>query len=197
MEINQITLELRQGKAVIIATDTLFALSCDAKNISAVENIYLMKKRNPDKKLPVLFKDLKSVQAECILHPILEKLALKFWPGPLTLLLKIKHTTSLVSTIYDSNKGIIAARVPGSSPMLTILTRYNQPLIGTSANISGKDNNLSVAELQREFKSLSLVIDSQKPSGIQSTIVGLNDSNQIEIIREGSITKSSILNAIA
>jgi L-threonylcarbamoyladenylate synthase len=197
MEIDKILLELHQGKSIIIATDTLFALSCDATNPFAVANIYTIKKRHPDKKLPVLFKDIEAVQVDCILHPILEKLAYKFWPGPLTLLLQIKQTTSLASAIYDNNSGIIAARVPGSSPMSTILTRYNQPLIGTSANISGQDNSLAVSKLQHKFKKIPIITGSNKPSGIQSTIVGLNDMHQVEVVREGSITKSSILNAIS
>jgi L-threonylcarbamoyladenylate synthase len=181
--------KLLREEIAIISTDTLFALSCDATSNLAVEKIYYYKEREANKKLPILFKNIAEVEKFCILQPDLVKLAEKFWPGPLTLLLEIKKNTTLAKQCYDNNNNIIAARVPGPSLMLDLLQEYQQPLVGTSANKSGGDNSLEETELSRFFNKIPIFQDNRKPSGIQSTIVGFNKiTNKINIIRQGFLT---------
>lgn len=183
---------LRCGGLVAMATDTLFALSCDATNQSAVDKLYLVKKRDNEKKLPVFFHSLEHVMEYCELPQIAITLVKKFWPGKLTVILQSRDNFNLLTTN-------IAVRVPGSHQILEIIRKLNRPIIGTSANISGCNNLNKIEEVVAAFASSDVLIfrgNTTNISGVQSTIVSFQNDN-IHLIREGAISLDEIFSSLS
>lgn len=184
---------LAVGELVCMATDTLFALSCDATNQSAIEKLYLIKRRNREKKLPIFFHSIEHVMQYCEMPKIALSLAKKFWPGKLTIILKLKlHTLEYSGLGYN-----IAVRIPGCNEVLEIIKMLDRPIIGTSANISGSNNLNTLEEVKEQFinSDVKLFKSPTVISGIQSTIVNFDDE-KVSIIREGAIPAQEILSSL-
>jgi L-threonylcarbamoyladenylate synthase len=185
---------LASGGLVCMATDTLFALSCDATNQSAVEKLYLTKKRYREKKLPVFFHSIEDIIKYCEVPKIALNLAKKFWPGKLTMVLNLK-LHALENSVLGSN---IAVRVPGCDEILEIIRKLDRPIIGTSANISGSNNLNTIEEVVEQFSESDVKVFKSNTtiSGIQSTIVSFSDE-EVYIIREGAISSQEIFASIS
>ncbi len=180
---------LAGGGLICMATDTLFALSCDATNKSAVETLYFTKKRDREKKLPIFFHSVEHVIKYCEVPKIALNLAKKFWPGKLTMVLNLK-LNALENSVLGSN---IAVRVPGCDEILEIIKKLDRPIIGTSANISGSNNLNTIEEVIEQFadSDIKLFKSNTAISGIQSTIVSFV-GEKVCIIREGAISSQEI-----
>ncbi len=122
------------------------------------------------------------------------KLIEKFFPGPLTLILKKKE---IVPDVLTSNKETVGIRMPANEIALKLIEYSKVPLATSSANISGKLNNTNIESIIKEFdKKVDYYIDGGKSKlGIGSTIVEVID-NKPYILREGSITKEQIIKAL-
>jgi L-threonylcarbamoyladenylate synthase len=177
---------LLEGGIVVMPTDTLFALSCDATNRDAIDRLYGIKKRDKEKKLPVFFHSLDHVREYCYIPEVAEKLAKSFWPGKLTIILRNKN--------LDSFTEDVAVRVPGSSEILSIIRELNRPIIGTSANISGCNNLYEIKDIEEQFRDseVSIFRGSTTITKVQSTIVTIEENNEVKIIREGAISQEEI-----
>jgi L-threonylcarbamoyladenylate synthase len=176
---------LANGGIAVMATDTLFALSCDATSLDAIDRLYAIKKRDKEKKLPVFFHSLDHVREYCQVPNIAEKLAKHFWPGKLTIILPNKNLQSFSEDI--------AVRVPGSSDILSIVKDLGRPIIGTSANISGCRNLYDIEEIEAKFSetNIAIFIGKTEISKVQSTIVDIRN-DKIEVIREGAVSVEEI-----
>ena len=117
--LEQICSAFDQGKIICIPTDTIYALSCDATNIEAIQKIYKIKQRPLDKTLPIFVADIKM--AESYINFFRKELALAkiFWPGALTLASKIKDDCKNIPNVLINNKKI-AIRVPKSKLIQSI-----------------------------------------------------------------------------
>lgn len=186
--IGQAVQYLANGGLLSMATDTLFALSCDATNPSSIERLYQVKMRDKEKKLPVFFYNLDHVMEYCYISDRVLDIAKKFWPGKLTIILDIK------SQKLNILGATIAVRIPGCDQILEIIQRLNRPIIGTSANISGCNNLNTFAEVERSFYGSEIAIfkNNRIISGTQSTIIHI-EKDQTHIIREGAISSEEIL----
>lgn len=191
--ISEVVQILGNSDLVCMATDTLFALSCDATNQSAVEKLYQTKKRDKEKKLPVFFHSLDHVMEYCDLPEVAYDIAKKFWPGKLTIILNLK-LHALDHNIFGET---IAARIPGSEEVLEIIKRLNRPIIGTSANISGCNNLTTVEEVDAQFSGSEVIIFRSNTiiSGTQSTIISIEDE-KIHVVREGAIASEEIFSSL-
>lgn len=191
--ISEVVEFLGNGGLVCIATDTLFALSCDATNQSAVEKLYQTKKRDREKKLPVLFHSIDHILEYCELPQVAYNLAKKFWPGKLTIILNLK-LHALDHNIFGNT---IAARIPGSNEVLEIIKGLNRPIIGTSANISGCNNLTTIDEIEAQFSGSEVRIfkGNTTISGIQSTIISI-DNGKINLVREGAIASEEMFSSL-
>jgi len=161
---------LKAGGIVAFPTDTVYGLGADALNDKAVERIYAVKKRPRHLPLPLLIGDMS--QLSTIAAPVPEValfLAKHFWPGGLTLILP--KAASLPA--YLTNQSTIAVRVPDHPVPLALIQGLGRPVIGTSANISGKPSTLTVNQVKQQLgDEVDLIIDGGKcPSGNESTIV--------------------------
>ena len=125
---------LKKGGIVAFPTDTVYGIGCDPFNQKAVNEIYRIKGREESKPLPVLGFSIFEISKIALFDETSRKLASKFWPGPLTLILTVRDEMISKSLGLD---GKIAVRIP-SHPCALSLLQECKLLVGTSANRSGQ-----------------------------------------------------------
>lgn len=180
---------IKQGGIVIFPTDTVYGMGCDPYNKEAVEKIYSIKKREQGKLFPVLGFSKTELEKIVNFDDKANKIAAKFWPGQITLILPLKDERLRVSMNLDDK---IAVRIPNNECVLDILKECDL-IIGTSANISGTKSFADPDECEKNVSKYDVFVDGGKISSKgESTIVEIND--KIEILREGSVSKEEILN---
>ena len=135
---------LKCGEIACLPTDTLFTLTCDATNNEALNNIFRIKSRDRAKHLPILCSSLEQAMQYGIFSEMALLLAKKFWPGKLTLILP---------THGGKGKDSIAIRVPNHGSLLAIMQKLDGPIIGTSANISGNDDQYNIDEIMTQLRT--------------------------------------------
>ena len=184
-----------RGAVIGIPTDTFYGLAADPYNLSAVEQIYRIKGRPESRALPILVNSLEqAVTLARDLPPSFLRLAEKFWPGALTLVVDATHKLPLKVT---ANTGRVALRWPNSEVACAVIQAAGMPVTGTSANISGFPACSSGDQVFRQMGDrLPLIIDcGDTGAALASTIVELRDE-EWRIIREGVISEKDIHEAI-
>jgi L-threonylcarbamoyladenylate synthase len=196
-ELNEQTLSkivkvVDDGGIISFPTETVYALAADASNPQAVEKIYALKRRFNDKPLPVLVGDVYQAKRIVEFDERATKLSFRFFPGPITLVLKSKPHSNLASNI-NQNIGTMGIRMPNHLPTLKILQAVGRPLVGTSANISDTESAIDAYAVLRDFDNqIDLLIDKGTAEiGVPSTIVDLT-GEEVKILREGAIPRKLI-----
>jgi len=179
---------IKNGGVIIFPTDTVYGIGCDPYNKSAVEKIYKIKSRQKTKPLPVLVYSKEIASKIVSFDKESERLAEKFWPGPLTLILKLINKKLKNSLNLDDK---IALRVPENSCTLELLKRCSL-IVGTSANISGQESFTNPLKCYENMKGFDLFLDGGEILGIPSTIVEVVNG-ELKIHREGILTKKEIM----
>lgn len=179
---------IKKGGVVVFPTDTVYGIGCDPHNQNAVNRIYSIKGREKTKYLPILAYSKKDIASIAFFDEMSEKIADKFWPGPVTLILKIKDE-KIERTLGLKDK--IAVRVPNHSCTLALLEKC-RVLVGTSANFSGQPSFSDPGEVAERFSGYDVLLDGgQITDSCESTIVEVV-GNELKIVREGKI-KSELL----
>lgn len=181
---------LRKGGVIAFPTDTVYGLGADAFNSPAVERIYEIKNRPKHRQLPLLIADVERLITLADSIPeIAWFLAKRFWPGGLTLVLP--KTDSLPA--YLAPESTIAVRVPNHPVCLALIQHLGNPIIGTSANISGQPTALTAEEVGQQLGGkIDFVINGGKcPGGKESTVVDATREPPI-ILRQGIIPSDEI-----
>ena len=176
---------LKKGGVIAFPTDTVYGLGADAFNSRAVERIYEIKNRPKHQQFPLLIADTSQLTAMADPIPgIAWFLAERFWPGGLTLVLP--KADSLPA--YLAPVSSIAVRVPNHPICLTLIQRLGNPVIGTSANISGKPAALTADEVGQQLGGkIDFIINGGKcPGGRESTVVDVTREAPV-IVRQGII----------
>lgn len=180
---------IKNGGIVIFPTDTVYGIGCDPFNEQAVKKIYDIKSRDTSKSLPVLTYSIETAEKIAEFDQFTKKIVKKFWPGPLTVILKVTDK-KIKESLNLENK--IAIRVPDHKCTLELLKKCNF-LVGTSANISGNLPHTDPEECLKNLKNYDIFVDSGIiTSKGESTIIEI-ENEQIKIIREGSLTEDEIL----
>ncbi|QUC64914.1 threonylcarbamoyl-AMP synthase [Nitrosopumilus sp. K4] len=181
--------EIKKGGVVIFPTDTVYGIGCNPYNENSVKKIYEIKSREETKFLPILSYSKETTALIVEFDDVSMKLAEKFWPGPLTLVLKLKDDR-LKKPLKINNK--IAIRVPKNNCVLQLLKKCHF-LIGTSANISGQESFTDPEKCYQSIKGFDLFLDGGKISGgVPSTIAEVEDG-KLKILREGVLTKKELM----
>jgi L-threonylcarbamoyladenylate synthase len=180
---------LNRGGLVAFPTDTVYGVGALAFDAAAVESIYSAKDRPVEKAIPILIggpEDLDKVTAD--IPPIAAKLAARFWPGPLTLIVP-KHP-DLPDVV--SAAPTVGLRVP-DHPVARALLRAAGPMAVTSANISGGVSPRTAGEVNRQLSGrIPLILDGgETPGGVPSTVVNCMGTEPV-ILREGPVTLEDI-----
>jgi L-threonylcarbamoyladenylate synthase len=180
---------IKDGGIVIFPTDTVYGIGCDPYNKKSVDKIYQIKGRSKTKPFPVLAYSIDEVSNIVEFDKDSKKIAEKFWPGPLTLILKLrdeklKHSLNL--------KEKIAIRVPNNQCLLNLLEN-SKLLVGTSANLSGDGSFTNSKECYQNIRDFDIFLDDGdiNPMG-ESTILEIDQGKPI-IHRIGALKKEEII----
>jgi len=184
---------LQAGGLVAFPTDTVYGVGALAFDANAVESIYVAKDRPIEKAIPVLIgdpADLEKVGAD--IPDSARKLASRFWPGPLTIL--VPKRADLPEAV--SATATVGVRVPDHEVARALL-RAAGPMAVTSANISGKLSPVTAREVYEQLKDrIDLIIDGGKtPGGVPSTLVDCT-SEELKVLREGPLSLDELLSAL-
>jgi len=179
---------INDGAIAIFPTDTVYGLGCNPYNHDAVLSLYEIKKREKTKSFPVIGYSKKELEKIAEFNPLEEKIAKKFWPGPITLILKVKDKKIQKSLDIE---GKIAVRVPNNQCVLALLKECKL-LVCTSANISGTSPFNDPKECDKNLSGYDLLIDGGIISSQgESTIIEI-ENNDVKILRKGSISEEMI-----
>ncbi|MBI2989872.1 MAG: threonylcarbamoyl-AMP synthase [Candidatus Magasanikbacteria bacterium] len=181
---------LRQGASMVYPTETCYGLGCDAGNQEAVNRIFEIKNRQKDKPLLVVASDPAMMAEYVDWSPALEEISRKYWPGPLTVVVPAKHSSSLANGVVASD-GSLAFRITKHEFAAEISRRLGKPLVSTSANLASFENPYHIEDVIAMFQNQNLqpdiIIDAgELPYNSPSTVVRIRNG-KAEIIRQGEI----------
>lgn len=179
------------GKVVAIPTDTFYGLAADPFNLAAVSEVYRIKGRTTDRPLPLLVNSID--QAADLVHDppeVFFRLAEKFWPGPLTIVVAATRRIPLKVT---GNTGRVGVRWPEASLALALITACDRPLTGTSANFTKHPACSTAEEVARQIgDAVPLILDGgTTPGELASTVVTLQ-GERARILRPGGVPESEL-----
>ena len=181
---------IRSGRVVAVPTDALYALVADPFNLRAVRQVYKAKGREINRALPLLVRD--SIMVEELARDISTRfklLARRFWPGLLTIIMDASAKVPLRAT---GNTGRLAVRQSASLVTDELLARLNQPVIATSANISGYPTCRSGIEVFGVLDgSVDLVLDGGLCAGLGASTVDITEA-EWRMIKEGAISRHEV-----
>lgn len=181
---------IRRGAVVAIPTDALYVLIADPFNLHAVGKVFLAKGREPHRSLPLLVSDFMMAEDLAKAPPAcFYVLARRFWPGPLTIIVPASAKVPLRVT---GNTGRVAIRQSRSQVANGLLERLSQPLVATSANISGQPTCRSGIQVFGVMDGrVDLVLDGGPRTGEGSTTIYVTESGW-KVIREGAVPVKDI-----
>jgi len=185
--------QIRSGEVLGMPTDTFYGLAADPFNLRAVDKVYEIKTRSRHKPLSLLIASID--QAEELAKDLSDEfyaLARKFWPGPLTIIVKAGSRLPLKVT---ANTGNVALRVPNAKIPLAVVTAAAIPITATSANLSGASECTSAEQVREQLEGrINIIVDGgQSPRDVASTIIDLTDDGaRWRIIRGGAIPADEI-----
>lgn len=184
---------LYQGGLVVFPTDTVYGLGALAHDERGIEQLYVVKGRESAKAIPILLSDINELsRVASRIDSRVHRLAERFWPGPLTLVLPHNDTLPEILSPYPT----IGVRVPDHPVALELLRRAG-PLATTSANLSNQPSATTASEVLTQLKGrIPLILDGgQTPGGISSTVVDCSGA-ELVILRQGPLTLEQLLEAL-
>ncbi len=185
---------LKGGGVVIFPTETVYGMAANAFNQDAVHRIYQLKGRSYKKPLPIFLGEARQLHFVAKDVPKeAHHLMRRFWPGPLTLVLK----TASLAMVASRGKDTIAVRVPDHGAVKQILDAFHVPLAVTSANISGQKPFKSGDDVIKKFLGkVDAIVDGGPCSlGVESSVVDASHF-PFTVLREGFIPKAKLLDSI-
>lgn len=183
---------IRAGEPVAIPTETVYGLAADATNSKAVARIYEAKGRPSFNPLIVHVPDFASAERLGQFSHEASELALKHWPGPLTLVVPLRESSPIAS-LATAGLPSIGLRVPAHPAMQALLRSCERPLAAPSANASGA---ISPTRAEHVLKTLEgripLIIDAGSTKcGLESTIIAATDGS-LRLLRPGPLETGAV-----
>jgi L-threonylcarbamoyladenylate synthase len=183
---------IQAGGVVALPTDTLYALAVDPRSSSAVGRLFVSKRRPQDRPIPLIAGSLEQVRDGVgTLTPLAERLALEYWPGPLTLIIP---ASPALSPAIHLGTGNVAVRVPDHAVARALALAVGHALTSTSANVSGRDAAATADEVALALSDeVDVLIDAgPAPGGLASTIVDVTGQAPI-LVRAGAVPWERVL----
>jgi L-threonylcarbamoyladenylate synthase len=175
---------------VVYPTDTVYGLGADAAQAGAIDRIYHVKGRPDEKAIIWLVGSIREIQTWCRLDERADRLAERFWPGPLTLVLeRLAPEPGPLTTL--------GVRVPRHEAALGIIRAFGAPVATTSANRSGEPSARTAEEAKGQLGTeVDLIIDGgPSPVGRESTVLDLTTSPP-RVLRAGALSADEIAAAL-
>ena len=185
--------QIRAGEVLGMPTDTFYGLAADPFNLRAVDRVYDIKSRSRHKPLSLLIESVD--QAEELAQPLTDEfyaLTRRYWPGPLTIIVKASSKLPLKVT---ANTGNVALRVPNAKIPLAVVQAAAIPITATSANLSGESECTTAQAVREQLNDrISIIVDGgTSPREVASTIVDLTDEEKRwYVLRQGAISSQEI-----
>jgi tRNA threonylcarbamoyl adenosine modification protein (Sua5/YciO/YrdC/YwlC family) len=173
---------LKAGGVIAYPTDTIYGFGCDLTNKKAIQRIYQIKKRDPQKPFSFICSDLKNISLYAQVTNPAYKIMKRCLPGPYTFILL---GTKLVPRIMLTKRKTVGIRVPNNNISLAIVKKLGNPIISTSVGFSGGEILSDPLLIEETFgRQIDLTVDGGVLANQPSTIISLIDDN-VEVIREG------------
>jgi L-threonylcarbamoyladenylate synthase len=186
---------LRAGGVVAIPTDTVYGIAADMALPDAIERLFAVKRRPPEKAVAVLLADVEQAWTLGVMTPHARLLGERFWPGGLTLVLPLRPD-AVLPRILAAGLPTVGVRVPDHEAPRT-LARFLGPLPTTSANVSGEPDMRDAGEIaERLGDALALVLDGGPIHGGPASTVVDCTMDLPSILREGAIPAAEIAEAL-
>jgi L-threonylcarbamoyladenylate synthase len=189
--VEQATKALQRGELVAFPTDTVYGVGAHAFLPEAVLRLYAVKERPAELPIPLLLPDAKAMDSVCAeVPPAAWRLAERFWPGGLSLVLP---RAPIVSDAVTAGGDTVAVRVPDRALVLELCERLGAPLATTSANRHGQASPVTADEVLAALGGrISLILDGGAcPGGLASTVLDLTTMPP-RILRAGPITAEQV-----
>ena len=185
---------IRSGGVVIYPTETVYGLGCDPANVDAAQRVCIIKGR-ADKPLPVACADVETVRRVVDFSPAAERVATRFWPGPLMLVLPAKVNYSMWVTHGATTLGV---RVPDHTIALKLAKLSGGVIVSTSANRSSEPPPTTAQEAADQIGGeVDLILDGgPSPLRQPSTVLDLSGENAW-ILRRGPVTAKQLREALS
>ena len=182
---------IKNGGIVIFPTETVYGIGTNGLDENAIRRLYEIKQRPLNKQISLLVNSIDMINK--VTKDITEleyNLINKFFPGPLTIILKKKE---IVPDIVTANLDTVGIRMPANEIALKLIEYTGVPIATPSANISGKPSGTNIKDIIKDFDSKADYIIDNGPSkiGLSSTIVQVIN-NVPHILRQGSISNEQI-----
>ncbi|NQU99376.1 MAG: threonylcarbamoyl-AMP synthase [Parcubacteria group bacterium] len=196
-KIKYITKYLREGKTVILPTDTSYGMAVNALDDEAIDRLYKIKKRIKSKPLSIIVKNIDQARKYSAIDERTIKLFNKYLPGKLTIIVKKKDI--LPKNLTGGSK-LVGLRIPDCEIIRKVMDEVDFPITATSANISGDIEPYSVEEILKQYKNKEnqpdLIVDNGNLSKNKpSAIVDLSEE-KIKLIRKGPINFKDVVNTL-
>lgn len=186
---------LRAGELVAVPTETVYGLAANALDARACAKIFRVKGRPANDPLIVHVRDLQQLAQIAVLNTAVARLARKFWPGALTIVLT---KLPVVSDIVTSGRPSVAVRVPAHRIARQLLDRAGVPLAAPSANPFGYVSPTTAEHVRENLgRRIDYILDGGPCSiGLESTILDLRDPDEPTLLRPGAITRDELAAAL-
>ena len=195
--IERVVQRLNSGEVVALPTDTFYGLAVDPVNLRAVDRIYDLKSRARHKPLSLLIADVsQAYELARGIDTAFDRLAERFWPGPLTIIVKAGSKLPLRVT---ANTGNVALRVPETPICRAVVAKLGLPITATSANLRSLPECTYAGCVREQFgDKIPLIVDGGPTArSMATTIVDLSGgANSWMILREGAIPTHEIALAL-
>jgi L-threonylcarbamoyladenylate synthase len=186
---------LRRGAVVACPTDTLYGLAVDPRDAAAVDALFAVKRRPAERAVPLVAADLEQVRRTFGgLSPLAERLAARFWPGPVSLV--VPAPAAVVPAVHGG-VGAVAVRVPAHAVARSLAALFGYPVTATSANRSGAAPAATADEVEAAIGTeVAVILDAgPTPGGLPSTIVDVRGDRPV-LVREGAVPWSKVLESL-
>jgi len=186
---------LRAGELVGVPTETVYGLAADALNSRACRKIFTAKGRPATDPLIVHIHSLANLAAIAVANPPALKLAAKFWPGPLTLVLP---KTAAVPAAVSAGLPSVAVRMPAHPLFRRLLKLTGRPLAAPSANLFGYISPTTAEHVRAGLgRKIAHILDGGPSAlGLESTILDLRNPARPRLLRPGSISRAALAAAL-
>lgn len=179
---------LHRGGIIAHATETCYGFACDIFNKRALARLYQIKKMSYKKPVSIMVSNLAMARKYGVFNKIALRLAKKYWPGPLTIIVKRKKT---LPPFFNPGTKTIGIRCPAHKLSRELVKKFGSPLTTTSANISGQPSPYSVSAIKKQFQLQKFKPDFILNSGRlkknpPSTIVDIS-GGVLKILRQGAL----------
>jgi len=182
---------IKQGKIVVFPTETVYGIGTNGLNEQAVKKLYEVKQRPLNKPISLLVSNMEMVnEIAKDITKIEYKIMEKFFPGPLTIILKKKD---IVPDIVTAGQDTVGIRMPSGEIARKLVEMAGLPIAAPSANITGEPSGTNLQEIKKHFEGKAdyFIDDGDSELGVSSTIVKVVDG-KLQILRQGSITLEQI-----